>query len=46
MVDAGLEIPHGESVLPSEDRLMGRHINDTLESQVETAKSSIEEAYA
>tara|TARA_B100000925_G_scaffold178689_1_gene134842 strand:+ start:168 stop:683 length:516 start_codon:yes stop_codon:yes gene_type:complete len=46
MVDAGLEIPHGESVLPSEDRLMGRHINDSLESHVETAKSSIEEAYA
>ena len=45
MVDAGLEIPHGESVLPSEDRLMGRHINDSLESHVETAKSSIEEAY-
>ncbi|HVP96727.1 50S ribosomal protein L18 [Methanoregula sp.] len=25
-VDAGLEIPHGESIIPSEDRLKGEHI--------------------
>jgi len=25
-VDAGLEIPHGESVLPSEERIKGEHI--------------------
>ena len=28
MIDAGLEIPHGEDVLPSEDRIMGSHIDD------------------
>ena len=30
MVDAGLEIPHGDTVLPEEDRLNGSHINLSL----------------
>ena len=45
MVDAGLEIPHGESVLPSEDRLNGAHIDDSYASLVEATKSKIEEAF-
>lgn len=32
MVDAGLEIPHGDSVLPEEDRIKGRHIAEGLEA--------------
>ena len=44
MIDAGLEIPHGEDVLPSEDRIMGSHIDDSLASSVESTKKSIEEA--
>ena len=46
MIDAGLEIPHGEDVLPSEDRIMGSHIDDSLASSVESTKKSIEEARA
>ena len=30
MVDAGLEIPHGDTVLPEEDRLNGSHIDLSL----------------
>ena len=45
-IDAGLEIPHGEDVLPSEDRIMGSHIDDSLASSVESTKKSIEEAQA
>lgn len=32
MVDAGLDIPHGEEVLPIEDRIKGRHIAEGLEA--------------
>ena len=45
MIDAGLEIPHGESVLPSEERLSGAHINDSYSASIEATKSKIEEAY-
>ena len=36
----------GEDVLPSEDRIMGSHIDDSLASSVESTKKSIEEAQA
>jgi large subunit ribosomal protein L18 len=45
MVDAGLEIPHGEHVLPDEDRVNGAHIGDNIAGAVESTKKSIEEAY-
>ena len=45
MVDAGLDIPHGENVLPGEDRLAGAHISDEIASAVESTKNAIEEAY-
>ena len=44
MVDAGLEIPYGESVLPDDDRINGSHIDDSIAKAVEAAKKSIEEA--
>ena len=44
MVDAGMEIPYGESVLPDEDRINGSHIDDSIAKAVEAAKKSIEEA--
>lgn len=46
MVDAGLEIPHNEDVLPSDDRISGTHIDDSVAAAVESAKKSIEEASA
>ena len=45
MVDAGLEIPHGDSVLPEEARLNGAHIDDSYASTVEATKNKIEEAF-
>jgi len=45
MVDAGLEIPHGENVLPDEGRLAGAHISDAIAAAVESTKNAIEEAY-
>ena len=45
MVDAGLEIPHGENVLPDEDRINGSHISDDVAAAVETTKTNIEGAY-
>jgi large subunit ribosomal protein L18 len=45
MVDAGLEIPHGENVLPDEDRINGAHINGDMAAAVESTKTKIEGAY-
>ena len=44
MVDAGLDVPHGEGILPSDDRINGAHIDESLAAAVETAKNAIEEA--
>ncbi len=44
MIDAGLEIPHGESVLPDEDRINGLHINENLAKSVLATKKAIEGA--
>jgi large subunit ribosomal protein L18 len=45
MVDAGLDIPHGEDVLPDDDRINGAHIDDKIGAAVESTKKKIEEAY-
>ena len=45
MVDAGLEIPHGEDILPDEGRITGAHISDDVAAAVESAKTKIEGAY-
>ena len=44
MVDAGLDIPHGEDVLPDAERVNGNHISDSIAKAVETTKKAIEEA--
>jgi len=44
MVDAGLEVPHSEDVLPEEDRVLGRHIDDKVEAAVNSMKSKVEAA--
>ena len=46
MVDAGLEIPHSDDVLPEDDRISGAHIDDSVAAAVETTKKAIEEANA
>ena len=42
MVDCGLEIPHSEDVLPSDERVNGSHIDDGLAKAVAATKKSIE----
>ena len=44
MVDAGLDVPHGEDVLPDDDRINGTHIDDSIAAAVEAAKKAIEGA--
>jgi large subunit ribosomal protein L18 len=41
MIDAGLEIPHGD-VLPVEERLNGAHIGDDIAVDVESVKNAID----
>jgi len=44
MIDAGLEIPHGEDVLPDEDRINGMHIDESMSDKVKKSIKAIEEA--
>lgn len=44
IVDAGIEIPHGENVFPDGDRHLGEHIDDETPEMTEAVKESIEEA--
>lgn len=44
MVDAGLEIPHGDQVLPDEDRINGAHIDDSIAEKVQESLKAIGEA--
>ncbi len=46
MVDAGLEIPHGEDVLPDDNRVSGAHIDESIAKAVESTKKAIEGAKA
>jgi large subunit ribosomal protein L18 len=43
MVDAGLEIPHGEDIIPSEERIRGAHME--AEQDFDKVMSSIKEAF-
>ncbi len=45
MVDAGVEIPHNEEILPDEGRINGEHISDKMSAAVEKTKTKIEGAY-
>ncbi len=42
MCDAGLEVPHGEGVRPSDERLMGNHIDEKMEAAVSSLKEKME----
>ena len=43
MIDAGLEVPCSEDVLPDEDRINGKHIDDSIEAAVNSLKEKMEE---
>ena len=42
MCDAGLEVPHGDEVLPDEDRLLGKHIDEGIEAEINSLKEKME----
>ena len=42
MTDAGLEVPHSEDVLPAEERIKGKHINDGIEAAMSGIKQKME----
>lgn len=42
MLDAGVEIPHGEEVLPDEERIVGKHIGEDVEKMFNEVKSKLE----
>ena len=44
MVDAGVAIPHGKEILPSEDRLNGAHIGEDVAKLVHEVKNRMEAA--
>ncbi|MBN1677054.1 MAG: 50S ribosomal protein L18 [Candidatus Thermoplasmatota archaeon] len=41
ILDAGIEIPHGEDVIPSDERLTGKHMREGTAAMFEGAKSKI-----
>lgn len=43
LLDAGIDIPHGEEVLPSEERIKGEHIDESIKDQFEATKASLAE---
>jgi len=40
-IDGGLDIPHSKDILPSEDRIKGKHIKDFNTNEFEEAKNKI-----
>ena len=42
MVDGGLDIPHSQNILPSEERINGEHIGDEIQKAVAVSKKSME----
>ncbi|OPY29886.1 MAG: 50S ribosomal protein L18P [Methanomassiliicoccales archaeon PtaU1.Bin030] len=42
MLDAGIIIPHGEEVLPVQERINGAHIDESLSKMIEEVKSRME----
>ena len=43
ILDAGINVPHGEKILLSDDRIRGLHISESLSKQFEDVKTKIEQ---
>jgi large subunit ribosomal protein L18 len=43
MLDAGIDIPHSEDILPSEERISGSHINEEIPKIFESVINKIKE---
>ncbi len=46
VLDAGVDVPHGDTVLPEDERLVGAHISDEAEAMTEEIKDEILEGSA
>lgn len=42
VLDAGVAVPHGEAVLPSDDRSRGAHVSEALATQTDKVKEKLE----
>lgn len=42
LLDAGVQVPHGEGVLPSKDRLRGMHISEAVAKAFDDVKKKLE----
>ncbi|TLZ50596.1 MAG: 50S ribosomal protein L18 [Methanobacteriota archaeon] len=42
LVDAGLAVPHGDDVFPSEDRVQGAHLGDARRTEVAAVKAKVQ----
>jgi large subunit ribosomal protein L18 len=45
VLDAGVNVPHGESVIPDEARLQGKHIDEGLPEKITAIREKIEADY-
>jgi large subunit ribosomal protein L18 len=46
VVEAGVDVPHGDDVLPEDERALGGHIDEDTPEMTETVKQTIEEGSA
>lgn len=44
LVDAGLQVPHGEDVVPAEGRLRGEHLPEARRKEIADVKAKLEAA--
>jgi large subunit ribosomal protein L18 len=42
VIDSGINVPHSEDILPSEDRIKGKHISEETVKKFEDVKKKIE----
>ncbi len=42
LLDAGIYVPHGEDIFPSDERIAGKHIGDEVEKMFNEVKSKME----
>ena len=45
IIDAGISVPHGDEILPKEDRINGKHISDSIPTQFKNVKDKIQSYY-
>lgn len=43
IIDAGIDIPHSEEILPSEDRIKGKHVDEKLEADLDKVMKNMED---